>query len=77
MTITDQRSAAEPAGAQSNQPWHDANPGEVWVLSIAGTEYAVQITTDLQFHLLSGSEWFGIRDQSITAGRRIWSGVSA
>lgn len=56
------------------KPWHDAKPGEVWVLNIdhknAANEVAWQVATSTEFSRLGLA--INKRDERITAARRIW-----
>ncbi|MEV8023697.1 hypothetical protein [Microbacterium sp. NPDC080220] len=56
------------------KPWHDAKPGEVWVIVTrnVGEERAVQVHGD-QFHYNDGYE-FPLTYDAIESGRRIWPG---
>lgn len=60
------------------KPWHDAKPGEVWVLTVNGEEYAWSIdTTYSDRFVYAGGDFNVPRDHpSITAGRCIWPEVS-
>lgn len=52
------------------KPWHDAKPGEVWVLTVDGKEDAFKLHGDL---FRNGALWdIEQTDRHITAGRRIW-----
>lgn len=62
------------------KPWHEAKPGEVWVLDIE-ENYAEPRTgpcevrgerDDLWFLELSTESQFGLGSRLITGGRRIW-----
>lgn len=53
------------------KPWHDAKPGEVWLISYRGAESAVVIDEDRDFHI-RGLGFRNILAPEITAGRRIW-----
>ena len=57
-----------------SKPWHDAKPGEAWVITYGGEEHAV-ISDGAFFLWQSGSEQ-SIKDSRISAGRRIWPEVS-
>lgn len=52
------------------KPWHDAKPGEVWVLTVDGKEGAFK----LHGGLFRTGNLYDIEqtDRHITAGRRIW-----
>lgn len=60
------------------KPWHDAKPGEVWVLTVDGYEDMVMTVHESKY----GGYRFRLTDQdgtiyaldtpAITAGRRIW-----
>lgn len=61
------------------KPWHDAKPGEVWVLTSpkinGGDEFAfgaVVALEGIRFSNAGGSIHLDRTDESITAGRRIW-----
>jgi len=60
------------------KPWHDAKPGEVWLLNIdhknAANEVAWQVATSTEFSRLGLA--INKRDERITAARRIWPEVS-
>ena len=64
--VADRYFAAHPA----HQPWHDAKPGEVWMLTMEGEERPAIVTEDGNFE----APLFLVTPQSvrITAGRRIW-----
>lgn len=51
------------------KPWHDAKPGEVWLLTIDGADAALLVDPS-QF--TDGNLGWDFDDPSITAGRRIW-----
>lgn len=64
-------------------PWHDAKPGEVWLLTIDGEELAATAMEDphgtfggLSF-LTAPRGAFGREATAITAGRRLWPEVSS
>ncbi len=60
------------------KPWHEAQVGDVWVLTVDGEERAVRALSDASI----GARFFPIEDDNgmtygrrapaITAGRRIW-----
>lgn len=54
------------------KPWHDAKPGEVWLITTRNVsdERAVQVHGD-QFHYNDGVE-FPLTYDAIESGRRIW-----
>ena len=58
--------------------WHDAQPGEVWLLNIdhknAANEVAWQVATSTEFSRLGLA--INKRDERITTARRIWPEVS-
>lgn len=56
------------------KPWHDAKPGEVWVITYGGDEHAV-ISDGSYFLWEAGSEQ-PIDDSRITDGRRIYPEVA-
>lgn len=51
--------------------WHDAKPGEVWLLDLEGTEYAAVREYGADFKL-SNTNLLSPRDERISTGRRIW-----
>jgi len=53
-----------------SKPWHDAKPGEAWVISYGGEEHAV--ISDGAYFLRQGGSEQEITDSRITGGRRIW-----
>lgn len=54
------------------KPWHDAKPGEVWVIELEdGTECAATREHGVDFKLSYGN-LMSPRDERIVAGRRIW-----
>lgn len=63
--------------------WHDAQPGEVWALKIAGSEEIAMRAVDAghtRFWPIDGPEdamTYGARSHAITAGRRIWPEVAS
>lgn len=59
------------------KPWHDAEPEEVWILTIDGEEVLALIDEDREFHHRSQRRFRSVLDESITAGRRIWPEVTA
>lgn len=56
------------------KPWEDAKPGEVWAVTIEGTEKALLVDPD-QF--TDGNLGYDFDDSSITAARRIWPEVAS
>lgn len=59
------------------KPWHDAKPGEVWVIrtSNVGDERAVQVTPDRTFQYndaIQFPEAFPLTYDAIESARRIW-----
>lgn len=56
------------------KPWHDAKPGEAWVITYGGDEHAV-ISDGSYFLWEAGSEQ-PIDDSRITDGRRIYPEVA-
>jgi hypothetical protein len=59
------------------KPWHDAEPEEVWILTIDGEEVLALIDEDREFHHRSQRRFRSVLDESITAGRRIWPEVTS
>lgn len=58
------------------KPWHDAKPGDVWVLTVAGKEHPWGFDPiDQRFVYAGGESWLRRNDEMITAGRRIWPEV--
>lgn len=57
------------------KPWHDAQPGEVWVLTISGETLAHEVGADGRFKKVGGILSTPLRFPAITAGRRIWPEV--
>ncbi|WP_125107986.1 hypothetical protein [Gulosibacter massiliensis] len=58
------------------KPWHDARPGEAWVITIDGYEWAVvMVRSESSGNGLfaSGDEAISITSPRITAGRRVWA----
>ena len=53
--------------------WHDAKPGEVWVLEMDGEERAFML--DSADHFDHYGSYYEKDDPMITAGRRIWPEV--
>lgn len=63
----------------ASNPWHDAKPGEVWVLTVDGETYCwgVGDGPDLgRFIYAGGTSNIPLGHPSITKGRRIWPEVS-
>ena len=59
------------------KPWHDAKPGDVWVLTVAGKEHPWGFDPiDQRFVYAGGESWLRRNDEMISAGRRIWPEVS-
>ena len=57
------------------KPWHDAKPGEVWVLTVDGSEYAWGVGTGVdvgRFRFVGGESNIPVTSADITAGRKIW-----
>lgn len=52
------------------KPWHHAKPGEAWVITVAGKDYAV-VSGAATFFEPTEFCW-AHSDPGITAGRRIW-----
>lgn len=63
------------------KPWHDAKPGDVWILSHdGGDEYPFGVGDGAyagDFVYAGGESYFRITDPKITAGRRIWPEVAS
>ncbi|HWU47810.1 MAG TPA: hypothetical protein VN133_13720 [Humibacter sp.] len=57
-----------------HKPWHDAKPGEIWVLEIAGTgsPRAWQITDRRSHFWALGVGYHAVTARDILSGRRIW-----
>lgn len=86
LEIAFQRVAREYFAAHPEpKPWHDAEPGEVWVLKLntIDAEYAYVRTDGLKVTNENGDGWrnltpsvvpshLGLTAPAITAGRRIW-----
>ena len=55
------------------KPWHDAKPGEIWVITTENVadEVAVQVTPEGTFQYNDGHAW-AIQDMPIRSARRIW-----
>lgn len=62
------------AHPEPKKPWHDAKPGEAWVITYGGDEHAV-ISDGSYFLWEAGSEQ-PIDDSRITDGRRIYPEVA-
>ena len=64
----------------NRKPWHEAKPGEVWVLTMDGAEHAWGVGTafDLgpEFVYAGGESNMPLTWHEITAGRRIYPEVS-
>jgi len=58
------------------KPWLDAQPGEVWVLTVNGDDSRIVTLIGFEFRDFHG-DYILLRSDSITAGRRIWPEVSA
>ena len=56
-----------------SKPWHDAKPGEVWVLEMDGEERAFML--DSTDHFDHYGSYYEKDDPMITEGRRIWPAV--
>lgn len=59
------------------KPWHDAKPGEVWVITTSnvGDERAVQVTPDRTFQYNDAIQFpkaFPLTYDAIESARRIW-----
>lgn len=62
------------------KPWHDAKPGEVWVLTVDSQEFpwGVGAGVDLGKFIYAGGESnIPLTWHEITAGRRIWPEATA
>jgi hypothetical protein len=60
------------------KPWHDAKPGEVWVLTVDGEEFAWGAGTggwSGRFIMAADGSEIPLDNESVTAGRRIWPEV--
>ena len=68
-SVGDEYFAAHPAP----KPWHDAKPGEVWVLEMDGEERAFML--DSVDHFDHYGSYYEKDDPRITEGRRIWPEV--
>lgn len=58
-----------------SKPWHDAKPGEVWLLTLAGGDEQPSVVFDFDgvaHFSIPGIEDFSINYGRITAGRRIF-----
>ncbi|WP_156316655.1 hypothetical protein [Leucobacter japonicus] len=62
------------AAHPERKPWHDAKPGEAWVITYGGEEHAV--ISDGAFFLWEAGSEQPVGDSRITSGRRIWPEVS-
>ena len=58
------------------KPWLDAQPGEVWLLTVNGDDSRIVTLIGFDFRDFHG-DYILLRSDSITAGRRIWPEVSA
>lgn len=56
------------------KPWHDAKPGEVWIVTVDGTDRAL-LVDPRQF--TDGNLGYDFTDSGITAARRIYPEASA
>lgn len=56
------------------KPWHDAKPGEVWVITYRNAEFAVVINENHEFSIPQRG-FRAITHPKVTAGRRIWPEV--
>ena len=62
------------------KPWHDAKPGEMWVLTYGGEEVPAVVSSSESGHFLftaatndgGGTEELAVTSPSVTAARRIW-----
>lgn len=60
------------------KPWHDAKPGEVWVLTANGDTgpFITRLTPAMTVHFVAGNDTvFVAESDEITSGRRIWPEV--
>ena len=64
--------AAHPQPEPEPKPWEEAKPGEVWVLTRWGTAEPFLVTGS-EFITADLAVIVDLDDDSITAGRRIWS----
>lgn len=60
-----------------SKPWHDAKPGDVWILTVDGAESAFHPSKSLDRAFTpvapeTGRTAVGMDSFEITAGRRIW-----
>ena len=58
------------------KPWLDAQPGEVWLLTVNGDDSRIVTLIGFEFRDFHG-DYIVSRSDSITAGRRIWPEVTA
>ncbi|UOQ60352.1 hypothetical protein MUN76_15180 [Leucobacter rhizosphaerae] len=56
------------------KPWHDAKPGEVWVVENLDGEYAYTVDPE-QFYDSTRDYGLDLTDKGITRARRIWPEV--
>ena len=57
----------------AHKPWHDAKPGEAWLLTVDGEEIIALRDVDEDFCTThSGYRVIRYNRDGITAGRRIW-----
>lgn len=68
--------AAYEAAHPEPKPWHDAKPGEVWLLTVAHEEIPVLKDEDDFYSTKSGNRVIRYNSDEITSGRRIWPEVS-
>lgn len=55
------------------KPWHEAKPGEVWVLTdYMGQEHAMNLNDRGDFQFLDGHATYPIDSPAFSAGRLIW-----
>ena len=57
------------------KPWLDAQPGEVWLLTVNGNDSRIVTRIGFEFRDFHG-DYIRCLSDSITAGRRIWPEVS-
>ena len=58
------------------KPWHDARPGEAWVITVGGTEMPALVarkTHEDPLVFKTGFFEHDLTSPSITAGRRVWA----
>lgn len=61
------------AAHPERKPWHDAKPGEVWLLTfLSGKQMIGLVEYDGECFIGEGQELTVIKSTAFTAGRRIW-----